>query len=46
MQNLEKKVKSPSFDLHQEVEDYIDFLMKRRIKIKKWIQSLVERRIV
>ena len=38
MQNLEKKVKSLPLDLHEEVEDYIDFLMMKRMKpVKKRI---------
>jgi hypothetical protein len=35
MQNLEKKVKSLPLDLHEEVEDYIDFLIKKRMKPAK-----------
>ena len=35
MQTLEKKVKNLPFDLHQEVEDYIDFLLKKRGKQSK-----------
>jgi hypothetical protein len=35
MQNLEKKVKSLPLDLHEEVEDYIDFLIKKRTKPAK-----------
>jgi len=36
MQNLEKKVKSLPLDLHDEVGDYIDFLINKRMKpVKK-----------
>ena len=35
MQSLEQKVKSLPLDLHEEVEDYIDFLMNKRTKPAK-----------
>ena len=35
MQSLEQKLKSLPLDLHEEVEDYIDFLMNKRTKPAK-----------
>jgi len=35
MQNLERNVKTLPLDLHREVEDYIDFLIKKRAKRPK-----------